>query len=199
MRASPLRAAAVAAVLLSVAGCGAPDFGDEPSSYSSNWPHADPTTSKSSSAAPSDSASASATPKSSASASSNSLGSLPERVGVYRFLPDYEQDPGMTGAELPGPTPEVGVYGTSADEVAFAMSVFRGSAADIRSVATYYRKQGGQKSGQSTCDRQPAPGTFTVCWRAGTDRLVVITDADAASRESVSRLVNEAWTSLSES
>lgn len=183
MRASSVRAAAVAAVLLSVAGCGAPNFGDEPNSYSSNWPHPDPTPSKSSSASPSDSPSA--TPKSSSSAKPKD--DLPaELAGQRRDYEVIEND--SQALKVPGVKNDSAVYGT--DDKTVALLVYRGRQAGIDRVVQEHRKMRGTKVGSATCVKIGA--LANLCWRSVPGIVVSVTANRNRSAQQVAPIIDEA-------
>jgi hypothetical protein len=181
MRASSMRAAAVAAVLLSIAGCGAPDFGDEPRSYSSNWPHADPTPSESSSVSPSASASA----DSSASAKPND--GLPATLAGQRR--DYEVvEDDSQALKAPGVKNDSASYGT--DDKTVALLVYRGGKAGIDRVVQEHRKMRGTKVGSATCVKIGA--LANLCWRSAPGIVVSVTANRNRSAQQVAPIVDEA-------
>jgi hypothetical protein len=191
MRASSLRAAAVAAVLLSIAGCGAPDFGDEPRSYSSNWPHADPTPSESSSAStsavPSESSRPSASAKSPDDGLPAILGGQPRATGVDG---GGESAPGAAGVTLVSAH-----YEGREASAAVTLGVYRGKQAGIRRIAGETRAIAGTKVGRSSCGRpRVATVPVTICWRSDDKSLMVsLTGSGKRSFADLVRVLDEAW------
>lgn len=182
-----VHAAAVAAAMLSVAGCGAPNFGDDPNSYSSNWPHPDPTPSKSSSTSPSDAPSA--TPKSSASARPKD-GLPTELAGQQRVYDVIEDDSGALKA--PGVKNESAMYGP--DRKTVVLLVYRGQQAGIDRVVQEHRKMRGTKVGSATCVKI---GTLAnLCWRSAPGIVVSVTANRNRSAKQVAPIVDEALRSV---
>lgn len=183
MRASSMRAAAVAAMLLSIAGCGAPDFGDEPSSYSSNWPQADRTATESASASPSDSPSA--TPKSSSSARPKD--GLPAELAGQRRDHEVAEDDSQA-LKVPGVKNGSAIYGT--DDKTVALLVYRGGQAGIDRVVQEHRKMRGTKVGSATCVKIGA--LANLCWRSAPGIVVSVTANRTRSAQQVAPIVDEA-------
>lgn len=183
MRASSMRAAAVAALVLSVAGCGAPNFGDDPNSYSSNWPHPDPTPSRSSSATPSDSASP--TPQSSTSARPRD-GLPAELDGKQRIYDVIEDD--SEALKVPGVKNDSAMYGP--DRKTVVLLVYRGKQAGIDRVVQEHRKMRGTKVGSATCVKIGA--LANLCWRSAPGIVVSVTANRTRSAQQVAPIVDEA-------
>lgn len=176
-----MRAAAVTALVLSVAACGAPDFGDEPRSYSSNWPHADPTPSESSSA----SLSASATPKPSSSARPKD-GLPADLAGQQRDYEVVEDD--SQALKVPGVKNDSAIYGT--DDKTVALLVYRGGKAGIDRVVQEHRKMRGAKVGSATCVKIGAMAN--LCWRSAPGIVVSVIANRNRSAKQLPPIVDEA-------
>lgn len=184
---APASAAAIAALALSVTGCGAPDFGSEPSSYSSNWPHSEPETTESSSTPPS--VAPSATPKPSASARPKD--GLPAKLGGQPRIYDVVEDD-SAALKVPGVKNDFALYG--ADNRTTALVVYRGAKDGIDRVVREHRKRPGTRVGRATCVK--IGSLANLCWRSGPDRVVSVTASSKRPVQQLTPILDEAWRTL---
>lgn len=179
----PVRAVAVvAAVLLTVAGCGAPDYGDDPDSYSSNWPHADRTATESSSASPSKK------PSPTSSASARPKDDLPSELGGQRRDDEDVENDDSQALKVPGVKNDWAMYG--ADDKTLALEVYRGKEAGIDRVVQEHRKMRGTKVGSATCVKIGA--LANLCWRSASGIVVSVTANRTRSAKQLAPIVDEA-------